>query len=262
MYNIKLNEQIVFLRKEKGVTQENLAQILGVSNQAVSKWETGQCCPDIQLLPELANYFGVSVDELIGYKGIDTSKDIVLETRTVIEELSHGEDFLFTLKLAYVLHAVILSKEMTNSKTGNPGWNTDDVIEHAGKGEWGISRVNLPEFTSYMRMGSVFFSNNSNIGLDNAHLHRICGFFECFSNMKKMKTMVAIYKLTVNSEDVYVTLQKIAEKSELSEDSVKNALDSRMCEYLVENKVDGERQYRIKGMYMHIVPLLAMFSDI
>lgn len=40
MYNIKLNEQIAFLRKDKGVTQENLAQALGVSNQAVSKWES------------------------------------------------------------------------------------------------------------------------------------------------------------------------------------------------------------------------------
>ena len=64
--SLKINEQIVSLRKQKGVTQGELADVLGVSNQSVSKWESGQCCPDIQLLPELAKYFDVSMDELMG----------------------------------------------------------------------------------------------------------------------------------------------------------------------------------------------------
>ena len=63
---MKINEQIAALRKKKGVTQENLAQVLGVTNQSVSKWESGQCCPDIQLLPAIAKYFEVSIDELMG----------------------------------------------------------------------------------------------------------------------------------------------------------------------------------------------------
>lgn len=67
MSNLKLNDQITFLRKQKGVTQEELANVLDVTNQAVSKWESAQCCPDIQLLPKIAKYFDVSIDELMGY---------------------------------------------------------------------------------------------------------------------------------------------------------------------------------------------------
>ena len=64
--SLKINEQIMALRKRKGITQGELADVLGVSNQSVSKWESGQCCPDIQLLPTLAAYFEVSIDELMG----------------------------------------------------------------------------------------------------------------------------------------------------------------------------------------------------
>ena len=61
-----LSERILALRKEKALTQEALAQRLGVSFQAVSKWENGQSCPDIALLPLLADVFEVTVDSLFG----------------------------------------------------------------------------------------------------------------------------------------------------------------------------------------------------
>ena len=61
-----LGTQIAFYRKDLGLTQEALAEQLGVSSQAVSKWESGQNCPDIQLLPQLADLFGVTLDALFG----------------------------------------------------------------------------------------------------------------------------------------------------------------------------------------------------
>lgn len=61
-----LGTNIAYYRKEKGMTQEALAQKLDVTNQAVSKWETEQCCPDPQLLPKLADIFGVTMDALFG----------------------------------------------------------------------------------------------------------------------------------------------------------------------------------------------------
>lgn len=56
------------LRQNKGVTQEKLGEVLGISGQAVSKWESGSALPDITILPQLADCFGISIDELMGYK--------------------------------------------------------------------------------------------------------------------------------------------------------------------------------------------------
>jgi len=61
-----LGKQIVYFRKQQGMTQEQLAQQLGITNQAVSKWEQDQSCPDIQLLPRLADLFGITLDTLFG----------------------------------------------------------------------------------------------------------------------------------------------------------------------------------------------------
>lgn len=60
-----IGKRIAALRREKGLTQDNLAELLGVSPQAVSKWENDLTCPDISLLPRLARELGISVDELL-----------------------------------------------------------------------------------------------------------------------------------------------------------------------------------------------------
>lgn len=62
--NETMGSIIMRLRKDKGLTQEQLANALGISYQAVSKWETGNSCPDIAALPLLADLFGVSIDAL------------------------------------------------------------------------------------------------------------------------------------------------------------------------------------------------------
>ena len=63
--NIVISDIIRKLRAEKGISQEKLAEQMGISVQAVSKWENGLSCPDISLLPELGDFFGVTVDFLL-----------------------------------------------------------------------------------------------------------------------------------------------------------------------------------------------------
>lgn len=65
---MSIGNNIKRLRQNKGVTQEQLGEALGVSSQAVSKWENESALPDILTLPKLADYFGITIDEVMGYK--------------------------------------------------------------------------------------------------------------------------------------------------------------------------------------------------
>ena len=66
---IKLGEKIREYRRRAGLRQEDLASALGVTGQAVSRWEAVGGYPDIEMLPAIANYFHVTIDELFGYQG-------------------------------------------------------------------------------------------------------------------------------------------------------------------------------------------------
>ena len=63
--DMTIGKRIALLRKEKGMTQEDLSNAMGISPQAVSKWENDQTCPDISALPKLSKLLGVTVDELL-----------------------------------------------------------------------------------------------------------------------------------------------------------------------------------------------------
>ena len=74
--NFKIGENIRRLRKQRNISQEVLAQYLGVSFQAVSKWENNDNLPDITMIPALASFFGVSTDELFDFDRLKTEEKI------------------------------------------------------------------------------------------------------------------------------------------------------------------------------------------
>ena len=86
MDQIKAGAFLKGLRREKGITQEQLAEELGVSSRTISRWETGNNMPDLSLLVEVAEYFDVSIPEII--KGERKSEDMKEEVKEVAEIMS------------------------------------------------------------------------------------------------------------------------------------------------------------------------------
>lgn len=85
--NETIGNRISKYRKEKGMTQEELAGKLGVSSQAVSKWENDASCPDISLLPELCRILGISTDELLT-GNTNEVRLVPVEQRKSLDELT------------------------------------------------------------------------------------------------------------------------------------------------------------------------------
>ncbi|APH20379.1 helix-turn-helix domain-containing protein [Clostridium botulinum] len=91
MEKLLIGEVIYRLRKEKAITQEQLANFVGVSTAAVSKWESGASYPDITLLPVIAAFFNVTIDTLLNFK-IELSDEEVMDIFNECEKLfSNGE---------------------------------------------------------------------------------------------------------------------------------------------------------------------------
>jgi len=90
---MKLNlcENIKKLRLEKGLTQEELAEIFGVSAQAVSRWENGVCYPDMELLPVICRFFGTSIDNLLGADEGYEKQKVVKYKEAFREAISVGD---------------------------------------------------------------------------------------------------------------------------------------------------------------------------
>ena len=86
MDQIKIGTFLKLLRKEKNLTQEQLAEQLGVSNRTVSRWENGNNMPDISLLSEIAEFYDVSIPELI--YGERKSENMREEAKEVAETMS------------------------------------------------------------------------------------------------------------------------------------------------------------------------------
>ena len=117
-----IGKRIAALRREKNLKQDDLAQMLEVSPQAVSKWENDQTCPDISLLPKLAKILGVSVDELLSGKQElqpvvtlvpeDQRKDIKDMMLRIVVDSADGDKVRVNLPMALVLLAMEMGMEM------------------------------------------------------------------------------------------------------------------------------------------------------
>lgn len=155
--DINLGAQLRKLRHDLGRTQEDVARALDVTAQAVSRWENNACYPDMTLIPALANYFGVTIDELFGYRsersrridalvgeiramnsrnaGRDVCVDeCVRRAREALAEYPGSEEL--TLCLASVLYNAGYVRHGEHHLTDSDGYDVYDVKRHREYAEW------------------------------------------------------------------------------------------------------------------------------
>ena len=135
---MNIGEKIKKLRKQKDMTQEQLAEYLNISTQAVSKWETNLTLPDITLLPVLANIFNVSADVLLGID-IDVKEKRIQE---IIDHASEHGNKGYLEKSAEILRSGL--KEYPNSYR-----LMVDFVR--------CIRINLPERTEEEKKEAIYF---------------------------------------------------------------------------------------------------------
>ena len=123
--NESIGNRISKYRKEKGMTQEELAAKLGVSSQAVSKWENDASCPDISLLPQLCRTLGITTDELLTGNNHEV-KLVPVEQRKSLDELTlrikvnseEGDKIRVNLPMSLVKICLEMGVEITPQMTG------------------------------------------------------------------------------------------------------------------------------------------------
>lgn len=98
----KFADRLTDLRKEQHMTQADLAKKLNISPQAVSKWETGESIPDIEMLEILSDLYGLTLDELIkGKEATNANKDIVVEEQITAKDVNSKKKQISLLNIVF-----------------------------------------------------------------------------------------------------------------------------------------------------------------
>lgn len=106
---MKIYQNIQKLRKEKGMSQEQLAEQLGVSRQTISKWESGAVCPTLDRLQEMSRLFGIPLTQLLGESVNQTEQDRILEYEEQIRRLKEQKKLHTALALTAAVVFIVLA---------------------------------------------------------------------------------------------------------------------------------------------------------
>lgn len=144
-----IGKRIASLRKENGLKQDDLAEMLNVSAQAVSKWENDQTCPDISLLPQLAKILGITVDELLSGKKEPQAAVVLVEEEQrkdikdmilrIVVDSSDGDKVRVNLPMALLQIALDMEMDLPQISSNGAMKNIDwkQIIELVRQGAMG-----------------------------------------------------------------------------------------------------------------------------
>ena len=252
MYECKIAEKLVELRTSKGVTQEDVAQNLSISNKTVSKWENGASTPDLPMVVELAKYYGVTTDTLLGLSE-DKKQSTSEEIRSLFEGLDRRES---VLKAFETIRSLVPTMYGTVSKYYDDAYGEENVFP-TGTSHGYRSAISLHEFFE-------FTTSSENVNLAVMMLRNKVNFV-WMSDKNKQKEIVKIFKF-LSSEDALsvlyfvhstacsesFTADYIAKNTGVKEERVSEILDEFCsvgdCHWVTAHLVEGDvRVYECHG---------------
>ena len=192
MYECKIAEKLVELRTSKGVTQEDVAQSLSISNKTASKWENGASTPDLPMVIELAKYYGVTTDTLLGLSE-DKKQSTTEEIRSLFKGLDRRES---VLKAFETIRSLVPTMYGTVSKYYDDAYDKENVYP-TGTSHGYRSANSLHEFFE-------FTASSENVNLAIMMLKNKDNF-AWMNDPTKQKEIVKIFKF-LSSEDVLSVL--------------------------------------------------------
>lgn len=210
-----IGENLKRLRKEKGLTQEQLAERLNVSFQAVSKWECGDGYPDIVMLPSIAQIFGVSLDELVGMQKICSNEEAEKILAQVDENESKG---LRAENVALLREAVkrFPNNYMMLAKLASNLFCTESKSEEAGHkksaeaaeiAEYILANCNDRKIVDWMRMDICYYYSYA--GNKEKALERAEGLPAAEKNTVKEFLLEGNEKMIRCQENIILHLQEL-----------------------------------------------------
>jgi len=235
MKKINISTNIAELRKQKGITQEQLALALNISPQAVSKWETNTSVPDTQTLPLIAEYFGVSIDYL--YYGQDMTYDEIYN-KVFKKVASHAQMSQSAYEDAFTIFGNAhhgISRGNLRTKDGK----IYDVPTHISS-ENGVSLLTGKGYGAILTR--AFFEN---INPDTAEF--AAGILPALSEKNNMLVCMAILSMSD------ISFGELQEKLGMDETVLRNSLDKLIACSLVAEKKSKHKSlgltYEICDMY-------------
>lgn len=193
MYECKIAEKLIELRTKKGVTQETVAQNLSVSNKTISKWENGTSMPDLSMLVQLSQYYGITTDALLGLCD-EKKKSTEEEICSSFEGLDRRDSVLKAFELVKSVVPAIY-ETVSKSKYDDDIYDKENVFPSEVSSFY-RSKISINEFFEF-----VTSSENVNVAV---MLLRNKANFSWLNDTSKQKEIVKIFKFLSNEDALSV----------------------------------------------------------
>ena len=244
MYQCRIAEKLLELRTNMGVTQEDVAESLSVSNKTISKWENGASTPDLTMLVELSKYYGVTTDALLGLSE-EKKKSIREEVCSSFKGIDRKESVLKAFETARAIIPAIF---------GTVSQEYDDVNDGESVFPSEISRycrsnISLHEFFEFtassenVNIAVMMLRNKSNFAWlkDEKEQKKIAELFRFLSNEDALSIMYFIHS-TACSESF--TADHIAKNTGIEQEKIEKILTDFCsvgdCSFMTAHLTEGD----------------------